>query len=152
MSAFKNCLQKPFLSSYLSLQQVRFYARWSHRRPVRVYTPEEYEAAQKQNNVKKCSSETTNILPLPSIEENNCETVERVVRAANERTEGAETEKLEVEDFGFEKITNPKTCNLRKPVHKKEVPKVDMLETIIDGNGNFVYTKMQNKDTRITYV
>lgn len=141
MAVFKNCLQKPFLSACFSVKQVRFYARWSHRRPVRVYTPEEYETLQKQQFQKQ---QATTI-------DSNCETVERIEKTVKNE-EQQEEQGVGVEDFGFERITNPKTKILRKPLHKKEIKTVDMLETVIDGEGNLVYTKMGNKDTRITYV
>lgn len=145
MTTFKYCFQKRLLNSFLNLQQVRFYPRWSHRRPVRVYTPEEYEAIQK-GNIKREKNEDTF---TPKIENNNCEIIERIT-AKNEET--AKTDNVSEQNFGFEKITAPKRVNLRKPAHKKEIPKVDMLETIIDVDGNLVYTKMKDKDIRITYV
>lgn len=113
------------------MKQVRFYARWSHRRPVRVYTPEEYGTLQKQQ--------------VQTI-------VERIEKTTVSNQEKQEEQDVEVEDFGFERITKPKTKILRKPLHKKEIKTVDMLETVIDGEGNIIYTKMGNKDTRITYV
>lgn len=146
MAAFKNCLQKSFLNSYFSLQQVRYYPRWSHRRPVRVYTSEEYKAIQ-SGSVQKREEITEKFTPKI---ESNCETVERIEKATRPLAEKVEAE--EVDDFGFEKIKQPKTVNLRRPVHKKEVPTVDMLETVIDPEGNLIYSKMKNKDNRITYV
>lgn len=158
MAAFKICIQKPFLSACFSFKQVRYYPRWSHRRPVRVYTPEEYEAMQKQKVQKQ---EEKPIKP-DSIAQNgalerNCGLVERVEKASRKpveelgrKEEAAEV--LEVQDFGFEQISKPRTKNLRKPIPKKVVPTVDMLETIVDGEGNFVYTKMKDKDVRISLV
>lgn len=141
MSAFKKCLQKPFLSSCFALQQVRYYPRWSHRRPVRVYSPEEYEALQKNQTQWR---EHTNPLPHSMMAQQSSESLERMTRSKEVE------EDLQVEDFGFERIVKPKTANLRKPINKKPVQTVDMLETVIDAEGNFVYTKMGNKDSRIT--
>lgn len=150
MAAFKNCLQKPVLKSFLQLQQVRYYPRWSHRRPVRIYTPEEYATVQKEN-VQKFEEVTHKFKPQL---ESKCEVTEHVEKITkNKNVEQTDSDdNTEVPDFGFKKITQQKNANLRRPIHKKEVPKVDMLETIIDVDGNLVYTKMQNKDTRITYV
>lgn len=152
MTIFKNYVQKSLLNSYLSLQQVRFYPRWSHRRPVRVYTSEEYETIQTKSGHKHDGVNDNSRSGIHSNIQNNCEIVERVEKVTSELSEMAETKNEEVEDFGFEKIKQPKTVMLRKPIHKKEIPKVDMLEVTVDAQGNLVYTKMKHKDTRITYV
>lgn len=138
-AAFKNYIQKSFLITCLNRQQVRFYPRWSHRRPVRVYSPDEYQALRKPQEVM-----------VNKTIANSCEITEGVEKTNNKTEE--QQESLQVVDLGYERIKPPRTLNLRKPTHKKEIAKVDMFETVMDDDGNFIYTKMQNKDIRVTYV
>lgn len=58
------------------------------------------------------------------------------------------------EGFDFESETANKTkqVNLRKPLkmQPKKIETTDMIETVIDKDGNLIYTKMKNKDNRVT--
>lgn len=111
-------------------QQVRYYARWTHRRPVKVIPAEKYQNLEDDNysNISK--------FPRTTVKDGhkiiNMEDVDLISNIP--------------EDIVKEKVKPTK-----KHVNVKKVKVTDMLQTIIDADGNVVYTKMQNKDFRIGY-
>ncbi|XP_057664220.1 rRNA methyltransferase 3, mitochondrial [Diorhabda carinulata] len=109
--------------SFLNLtQQSRCLARWFNRKPVNVISSEEYDEETDTRITQKSSKNT----------------------AWNENYfANKSNEKKEPKDV------KPLTISKRMPVSKVIV---DMLETTIDQNGNFIYTKMNNNDVRITKI
>lgn len=120
---------------------------------MKVFTPEEYENLQKQTTEKRENEKPSVVDAAPDAKVGGgYELVERIenVNKSKGRVEGEASGQDEFEDFGLKPVVAPKKVFLRKPVHKKEPPKVDMFETVIDNEGNFIYSKMKNKDIRIT--
>lgn len=153
MALFKNCVQKLIVSN-LSIQQLRFYPRWSHRTPAKVLNSEDYERTEQKYLEKKeiTYSQTSN--------KNNLE--DRINNSSYENRQNhhnvheIEPSTTNLEDSDKEQIAykinlkQSKRVNLRVPNKSKPKSTADMLETVIDKDGNYVYTKMQNKDLRIT--
>ncbi|RZB40471.1 RNA methyltransferase-like protein 1 [Asbolus verrucosus] len=140
MSGAINNFIKTALKSKLISQQVRFYPRWSHRRPLKVYTAEEYdEMEKKQQSGEKPKNEKQ---PNFSIFEKYGNSKINWDRAkdSKEGTSGAVKYKI-------------KPKKMAKPLiathQSSKIATTDMLETVIDGEGNFVYTKMGNNDRRV---
>lgn len=113
--------------SRINFQQIRHLPRWQHRRPIRVYENE--EQAEKGIPLKE------NILPEPEPEVLKTKEPSQFKIKWN-RPNNVEKLKPDV----------PLTINSKKP---KKTPTVDMLQTVIDKDGNFIYTKMANNDPRV---
>lgn len=118
----KTCVIKLIRNS--TKQQIRHYPRWSHRIPARVILPEEQlpNHAAPEDNYKKFNSAE------PRIKDgNNIIDIDEV-------------------DALSENVENPKKKQFKKKIT------TDMLETVIDWNGNIIYTKMKDNDPRIGFV
>ncbi|VEN34557.1 unnamed protein product [Callosobruchus maculatus] len=124
-----------------NFQQIRCLPRWNHRRPVKVIASEKYDEERdtevKQKHHKEDHKPTvknpTKIKwrqPIlgPRILDDN-KSIEYKIKAD----------------------IKPLTIKKQKTDSKKAAP-FDMLETVIDADGNFVYTKMQNNDPRISAI
>lgn len=103
-----------------NFQQKRCIPRWSSRTPKKVYLPGEIE---NEVDIEQISNEDR-------------------VTSSN---------KFEVPlSFSFnskQSVSQQKVPTLRKM--KKQSTTTDMLETIIDCDGNLVYTKMNDNDSRV---
>lgn len=135
-------------------QQLRYYPRWTHRTPARVLDPKEYENMEQKHLEKtaksvKPSTAVVNALDLETETSKDSESspddeyVEKSV-ISNVRKNFSDGEQI------VYNIKPTKKMNLRTPNTLKAKTTTDMLETVIDKDGNYVYTKMKNKDLRIT--
>lgn len=147
----------------LNVQQIRLYARWNHRRPLRVHLPEEQDSANERAEIN--TESTPN-----HVEEANSTVLKHVYKEPikhmkitqhfpdNEQLKSIKTtQRLSGSEIKYvddnEEEHSMKKMNLRKPQQKKKkLGTTDMLETVIDECGNVIYSKMANKDSRITYV
>ncbi|XP_018563621.1 rRNA methyltransferase 3, mitochondrial [Anoplophora glabripennis] len=127
----------------LQSQQIRYLPRWSHRRPVRAIPAEEYDEA-KDIQIRK---------PLIKTAEKEQNT------KINWNQSRINSLKSENETISEKPPHKTKTGKKTKPLSISKVTKsksnkeaIDMLETIIDQDGNFVYTKMKNNDSRISSI
>ncbi|CAH0558144.1 unnamed protein product [Brassicogethes aeneus] len=103
-------------------QQVRFLPRWSHRRPINVLSPEQEEKEFEEKHEQK---------------------FEEVYTTSRDKVERVEKEvKFQVK---ARKNVAPFTISSKQ---KKPVV-TDVLETVIDSEGNLVYTKMKDNDQRV---
>lgn len=147
MALFKNCVQK-VIASNLQFQQLRFYPRWSHRQPAKVLDPKEYENIERQHLdgkekiVTKSSSLNTNKHYNRSVSDVDPLTMKLQQKDIDDNEHIAY--KIDLKQIKKVKLRVPNTSNVKSTT--------DMLEAAIDKDGNYVYTKMKNKDLRITYV
>lgn len=123
---FKPCFIK--LIQNTVNQQIRFYPRWSHRTPVRVIPPEKLQKTipdveNEEISHHKSSSIIKDKHPIIDIDELNSLT----------------------EPFNVKSTTSNKS-------QKKKTHTTDMLETVIDAEGNIVYKKLKNNDSRVGYL
>lgn len=128
---------------------IQFYSRWAHRRPARVLTPEEYNA---QENVptKRIEPEHFNDI----IELNSTEVISETVKK-NKRQHSKATvqedilydiDSLDAETHFTEKKKNKKQKDSTKNV---KYTTQDVQITTFDEDGNFIYTKMKENDSKI---
>ncbi|XP_063925086.1 rRNA methyltransferase 3, mitochondrial [Zophobas morio] len=133
MASTLNIFVKNALKSHVITQQVRFYPRWGHRTPIKVYTPEEFqEMENKQHNPpeKKIFEKYGAFKPA----------WERSKNVTEDSPDGLKYK------FKTKKSDKPLIATHQK---SKVSTTTDMLETIIDKDGNFIYTKMKNNDQRV---
>lgn len=133
MLCVTNPLLKRGLKHGFSVFQVRFYSRWSHRTPLKVYTPEEYEEIEKKSHGKKNESLVGEQLGG--------------LKTSWQRTNDKKESQTKLVDYQIKSRKDPKPLIATK--QKSEVKSVDMLETVVDSEGNFVYTKMKDNDSRV---
>jgi hypothetical protein len=137
MAGGLNNLLRSALRANLVVQQVRFYPRWSHRRPVKVHTPEEYEKVEKKSQ-SKGGAETV------FDKYGGLKTTWNKPKEEEEGTDKPIKYKIKSKKVGKSLVAT---------YQKSEVKSnPDMLETVIDGEGNFVYSKMKDNDQRVGYV
>ncbi|XP_044265741.1 rRNA methyltransferase 3, mitochondrial [Tribolium madens] len=136
MSCVISSLIKNALKSKVVVLQVRFYPRWSHRRPLKVYTPEEYEEMEKKPQGGNDESSIFDKYGGLRTSWN---------RAKNEK----DTNKSVDYQIKPKKEKKPLIATKQKSEVKSSV---DMLETVIDNEGNFIYTKMKNNDQRVSSI
>lgn len=117
-----NFILLEYISNINNHNNIRHLAKWTTRRPLKVIPSDEYDE-EEDVHIKRTA-------PVDSGKEYNQNTYKN--------------EKVNV-PFYVKPLTISK---------QKQTPKVtmDMLETTIDEKGNFIYTKMQNNDSRITTV
>ncbi|KAL3267785.1 hypothetical protein HHI36_006914 [Cryptolaemus montrouzieri] len=121
----------------ISYEQIRSIPRWASRVPKKVYLPEETEPLDtvlRENN--KPEHKKRNSFNYPTTFSFQGKEIAET-SGNNVDNKSVRREKLE-------------TLTLRKAKKKEETS--DMLETIIDGEGNLVYTKMNNNDSRIAQI
>ncbi|XP_045475340.1 rRNA methyltransferase 3, mitochondrial [Harmonia axyridis] len=106
-----------------NLQQLRYIPRWSSRTPKKVYMPEEINEIEKESKTYD----------------------ERII--PDDKLDSIPNLSLETRNSKPKK----KLPTLRK-LKNKEEKQNDMLETIIDSDGNLVYTKMNNNDSRVARI
>ncbi|XP_068899156.1 rRNA methyltransferase 3, mitochondrial [Tenebrio molitor] len=134
MAGGLNNLLRSALRTNLVVQQVRFYPRWSHRRPVKVHTPEEYEKLEKKSQ-SKGGAETV------FDKYGGLKTTWNKPKEEEEGTDKPIKYKIKSKKVGKSLVAT---------YQKSEVKSnPDMLETVIDGEGNFVYSKMKDNDQRV---
>lgn len=124
MFIWKKVCIRPLLSSNYIIQ-VRQYGRWTNRTPVRTLPSEE--------DVNKYPAEQ--IEAESNITKINSEKVHWRHKPCDSNSSNEQTEK-------------PKQVFCRKVVKKNT--SYDMIQTVMDSNGEFIYTKLPNKDARMT--
>ncbi|KAK4876211.1 hypothetical protein RN001_012633 [Aquatica leii] len=128
----KNSIIK--LLKFNNLKEVRSYARWSHRRPRRVLTNEESDDL---NQIEDHSTKNeTKQLPQRPLKSN------WIPVDLKSSLEPKVTEKE-----GEKMKKRKKQLKIQTPMSKETV---DMLETVINAEGNLVYTKLKNNDRIIS--
>ncbi|KAI4470057.1 rrna methyltransferase 3 [Holotrichia oblita] len=118
----KVCIRQ-LLTSSEYITQARHYGRWTHRTPVRT---------------------------LPSEEDVNIYSAEQTKCNDNDIYSGKVNWKHKPRDANS---SNEQTEKLKQVLSKNAVKKnvsYDMIQTVMDSNGEFVYTKLPNKDARMT--
>lgn len=141
----------------LQSQQIRYLPRWSHRRPVRVIPAEEYDEA-KDTQIRKqvISPEGYDVIKDTYIQKPLIKTVEKEqnIKINWNKSRGSslkyEKEKISQKSSHFKTKSSNASKSLSIAKSKKET--VDMLETTIDAEGNFIYTKMKDNDSRISSI
>nr|XP_023020610.1 rRNA methyltransferase 3, mitochondrial [Leptinotarsa decemlineata] len=121
------------LSAYKKITKLNCQVRWSRRSPIRVIPSEEYDEVEDVPLRTKISSKEYNadVSPLRNNSRYN-------LSKYNPRSKT------------FKPLTISKSSqNVRET---KKYTTVDMLETIIDSDGNCVYTKLKNNDSRISSI
>lgn len=135
-NVFLNVLTKT--RCIINQQQFRSVPRWSHRRPAQVIEPEEYDkATDKKKAVKQAISKEF-------VQENLLSNTK--INWKHPKREDSKTEPI----FHY-KIDSVKPLSMKKSNASKHKP-IDMLETLIDEDGNFIYTKMDDNDVRISMI
>lgn len=153
--------------------QVRWLPRWQHRRPGRVIAAEDYD--ENTDSKKKITDDSQEIFmesesiqrPDESIEAHNYGDITDIKKKkyqSNPKPMKESYEKIAWKQPKADKKVSEISTNQRISPHKapltisksgqleKVKTYVDMLETVIDEDGNFIYTKMKNKDTRIVSI
>ncbi|EFA10621.1 RNA methyltransferase-like protein 1 homolog [Tribolium castaneum] len=131
MSIVKNALK-----SQIVVSQVKFYSRWSHRRPLKVYSPEEYEEMEKKAQ-----------------DGNDESSIFDKYGGLKTSWERAKIEKDTNKPVDYQIKSKKDKKPLVATKQKSEVKSTfDMLETVIDNEGNFIYTKMKDNDRRISSI
>ncbi|KAJ8969850.1 hypothetical protein NQ317_017470 [Molorchus minor] len=115
--------------------QVRFLPRWTHRRPIRVIPAEEYD-----KNVDK-----PKIIKVKPVSGDITENHGYTLFPSSSRSRASENFSTE-HNSQTRKIPKPLTIS---KIRNESGKQFDMLETVIDGDGNFVYSKMKNNDSRV---
>lgn len=143
----------------LQSQQIRYLPRWSHRQPVQVIPAEEYDEA-KDIQIQKVP--TGEVYDEPRDTQKQEPFIEKVKKEQKSRINWNQSrpnlDKFENENiledfphFNVKKSKPSKPLSISKTAKPKKET-VDMLETTIDNDGNFIYTKMKNNDSRISSI
>lgn len=153
-------------------QTVRYLPRWHSRRPARVIPGEEYDE-ENDRPVKPQKPLKEEFICNEGIEELSIRTeaisepIRNVKRAtkpryykpdieydANSKIKWRQPKSVTNETNNHKPVTyklssdtKPLTISKQNMVKKKTF---DMLETLIDSDGNFIYTKMKDNDSRVT--
>lgn len=138
--ALNNRLYGNLLTSikfYFSHQHVRNLPRWSHRRPLQVISPEDYD--QVTDKKKPAVPEITEELMNKTISKEKINWKRPKPQVSPEKNQPLE--------FAI-KSHSTKPLTIRKS-NEGKYKSADMLETVIDQDGNFIYTKMDDNDVRI---
>ncbi|CAH1155363.1 unnamed protein product [Phaedon cochleariae] len=136
MSSFQRLLLPILSNSNQFMQcQVRHLPRWKFRSPVNVIPAEEYDEIQDKPKTSKFQIDDE----YPH--------QELLSDQQNLSTKNKET----ALNYALKShAKKPLTISKNNQAHiKAKITTTDMLETIIDEEGNFIYTKMQNNDSRI---
>ncbi|KAI4471764.1 rrna methyltransferase 3 [Holotrichia oblita] len=123
MFIWKKVCIRQLLTSSEYIPQARHYGRWTHRTPLRT---------------------------LPSEEDVNIYPAEQTKCNDNDIYSGKVNWKHKPRDANS---SNEQTEKLKQVLSKNAVKKdvsYDMIQTVMDSNGEFVYTKLPNKDARMT--
>lgn len=130
---FKYTIQK--LIS-VNVVQLRFYPRWTHRKPLKVLSPEEYKT-QELDYTKETKT----------VNQDNKIKWKHSTESKHDVGNNSDLKIIDLDELDFKSNVNKHKPKIKKPLAKKTV--TDMLETIIDANGEIIYTKMQNNDPRV---
>lgn len=126
-----------FLKIVSKTSQVRYVTRWEHRRPKKVYNAEDYVETEE---------ELPKVSPLKK-------TSRRFEAPENREPESGGS--LIKTSFNFKarssRLTKPLVASFQKTEPTKSTVKTDMLQVVFGEDGELVYTKMKDKDTRIGY-
>lgn len=123
------CLKRS-LKHFEFSADIKSYSRWSHRRPIRIL-PSEEEQHIIEITVDK------NLEDNMKLEQNKITDIQWRHALPNE-SESNTTQTRPVR---------------RSHVKKKDAKtSYDMLQTVIDSDGGFVYTKLPDKDAKLTLV
>lgn len=118
-------------------QQIRNIPRWANRSPIQVIAPEDYDEASDRKKP------TTPEITEESVQENLLSKTKINWKHPNK-------------DSGKEKSFDYAIKSVKPLVLKKtNAPKlksVDMLDITIDSDENFIYTKMDDNDVRISNI
>lgn len=143
---------------------VRFYPRWTHRKPARVLTPEEYEQEEKQfsKSIQQPHFPNDNIIELNPVELNDVNNGRKPMKQ-NDSSRTRNNESLvknvkhtkplfNVEEL-YAKAHSPENEST-KPDKKQKKEKIkytnnEVLNTTFDKDGNYVYEKMKDNDSKI---
>nr|CAI5847063.1 unnamed protein product [Callosobruchus analis] len=126
-----------------SLQQIRCLPRWNHRRPVKVIASEEYDE-ERDTKIKQTHHEDDEQI-VKNPKKINWKMPKVGTRILDEI-------KQTNKSIEFKIKADIKPLTVTKQKTSKKAASFDMLETTIDADGNFIYTKMQNNDPRISAI
>lgn len=131
---FKSALSRFVISNQRYNQCPREYARWTHRRPKRVLTQEKFEESERKDENLSPEEGLGKIDWKHPVVDN---TAVKTLRQLDSLSDSVVQYKIV-------------STKLRKPKQMPAVDKTrDMLQTVIDGEGNFVYTKLGNHDPKV---
>lgn len=137
-----NKLLKSVLKSAFISQQVRYFPRWNHRRPLKVFSPEEYEEIEKKQEQPQSPK-----IPKEK-DRTHASPFDKYGPVKINRNPSNDKKYEQKTDLQYQiKIKNEKPLIANKQKTKTET--TDMLQTVIDAEGNFIYTKMENNDKRV---
>ncbi|CAH1973049.1 unnamed protein product [Acanthoscelides obtectus] len=128
-----------------SFQQIRCLPRWNHRRPVKIIASDEYDE-ERDTQIKPKHHEHKNEEEIKSPSKINWNPPKPATKILEEIKQATKPKEYKVKAN-----IKPITITKKKTVSKK-AGSFDMLETIIDKDGNFIYTKMANNDPRISAI
>ncbi|XP_044754041.1 rRNA methyltransferase 3, mitochondrial [Coccinella septempunctata] len=107
-----------------NFQQIRYMPRWSSRTPKRVYYPEEME-----------------------------KDVEMELIPSKDKKEPPQKSDYPISfSFNSKQMKSEQRMPTLRKMKKQKESTTDMLETIIDGDGNIIFTKMKDNDPRVARV
>lgn len=119
-------------------QQIRNVPRWAHRRPIQVIDPEDYDEATDQKR------------PVtPEITEESVS--EKLLSKTKINWKPPNKDATNTKSLQFAVKPSAKPLVIKRTNAPKLKP-VDMLDTTIDSDGNFIYTKMDDNDVRISTI
>lgn len=125
-------------------QQIRNVPRWTHRRPVQVIAPEDYDEVVDKK--KPATPEVTEDVFQENVLSKTKINWKQPNQKFSERKSGGKVESVK---YAIKTPEKPLTI---KKTHLIKRTTVDMLETVLDEDGNFIYTKMDDNDLRISNI
>ncbi|KAJ8972549.1 hypothetical protein NQ314_000136 [Rhamnusium bicolor] len=124
----------------LYFHQIRCLPRWSSRQPVRVIPAEQYD---KSNDTQIKNKETRKKTPSEKPDALHKINWKYKTNSLEDVTKFAPPLQ-----YKLKTSTNEKPLTIRK-TKKSTSETTDVLEATIDKDGSFIYTKMNNNDSRI---
>lgn len=131
--------------SYIRIT-VRTYARWSHRRPLKILSSDQRDGSVSVSlKNEKIKTET-----LPEENMVKRQFKHKLLKYATmdykSQYNDSNQNLIDLDKIDAQRNEALPKKNITVASKKKSV---DMLETVIDENGNFIYTKMKDNDSRI---
>lgn len=148
-------------SNLSRINQSRYYARWSHRRPRRVLTTEEYNNENNDAATSSTSEEKiieldmkTDIMRQPRSKDYSVPQQSKTnwTPKFNKPNSIINLEELDKKSDTIHYKIERKVYKKKKVsynMNNKATQTTDMLETVIDANGNFIYTKLKDNDPSV---
>lgn len=140
MSAFVNRLLRTTQRTLRNECQAKKYCRWTHRRPQKVLTEEEFESSHTVNTSP--GPDEPNVIELDRFESKRPAKPKHVFQY---KQHGVSNYSFDMKDIDRRSFKGMDVTSNQQPKYTED----DIMSTTFDECGNYVYEKMRNNDSKI---